>query len=283
MSSTSSIAAAPIQRPVVVIERRESGAIDLPELWAYRELLFFLAWRDIQVRYKQTLLGVLWALIQPLASMAIFSVFFGRIAGFAVTGAPYILYAYTGFVLWTFVSNAVTTASNSLVGSAYLVTKVYFPRILIPMAATAAAVVDFLLGLLPLAVMLWWYRIPPSWSWFFSLAAFSATLVLALSVGTVLSAFNAKYRDVRHAVPFAVQLWMFATPTFYSLDIVPLRWRWIANANPATGLLEAFRRPLLGLPIGDAPIGLALSITLALTVVALVVFRRMERRLADVI
>lgn len=270
-------------QPVVVIRAGARNPLDLSELWAFRELLYFLVWRDICVRYKQTLLGASWAILQPLASMTIFWIFFGRLSGFSVPGVPYPLYAYSGFVLWTFFANAVSAASNSLAASAYLVTKVYFPRVIIPAAAVLAAFVDLLLSLLPLVVLLALYRVAPSWTWLGAPLAFAGTTLLALGVGTLLAALNVKYRDVRHAVPFVLQMWMFATPTFYSLDVIPERFRWIALANPATGLVQFFRSTVLGLPFDALSMlwaGIAILVSL---LIGLAVFRRMERTFADIV
>ncbi len=267
----------------IVIEPRRWPALEAAELWSYRELLYFLVWRDVQVRYKQTLLGVLWAILQPLASMAIFSLLFARLAGFSVPGAPYPLYAYGGLLLWTFFANAVTAASNSLVGSSQLLTKVYFPRLLIPTAAVIGAAFDLVLGLVPLALLLAWYHVSPSWRWFLLPLPVIGLALLSLGVGVLLSAANVKFRDVRHAVPFVVQLWMFATPTFYLPSVLPPRWRWLATANPVSGWVDSFRGLLLGLPVEAPELVTAVAGATVLTVAGVVVFRLMERSFADLV
>lgn len=268
---------------LIVIERRRWPTLGAAELWSYRELLYFLVWRDIQVRYKQTLLGIVWAVLQPLASMAIFSLLFARLAGFSAPGVPYPLYAYCGFLLWTFFANAISGASNSLVGSSQLLTKVYFPRLLIPAGAVMGAAFDLLLGAGPLVGLLAWYRVVPTWRWLWAPVPITGLLLLAVGVGTLLAAANVKFRDVRHAVPFVVQLWMFATPTFYLPSVLPPRWRWLATANPVTGWIDWFRGALLGLPIDGWEVASSALGTMALLVIGLATFRYMERSFADLV
>jgi lipopolysaccharide transport system permease protein len=257
--------------------------LNLRELWAYRELLYFLTWRDIKVRYKQTVLGVAWAILQPVVSMVIFTLFFGKLAHMPSDGIPYPIFAYAGLLPWTFVSNAVSGAGDSLVGSASLVTKVYFPRLVIPCAAVCAALVDFAIAAVILFAMMIWYGVTFNWQ-MLMLAPLAATAaLLAEAVGMWMSALNVKYRDVRYALPFLMQVWMFATPIIYPASIVPERWRWLLNLNPLTGVIEGFRSALFGRAFHWGDIAAAAAITLTALVYSAYVFRRMEREFADIV
>ena len=261
------------------------GWVDLNprELWAYRELLYFLTWRDIKVRYKQTVLGVAWAVLQPVVSMVIFTLFFGKLAHMPSDGIPYPIFAYAGLLPWTFVSNAVTGAGDSLVGSAALVTKVYFPRLVIPCAAVCAALVDFAIASVILFAMMIWYGVSFHWQ-MLMLAPLAATAaLLACAVGMWMSALNVKYRDVRYALPFLIQVWMFATPIIYPASIVPEKWRWLLNLNPLTGVIEGFRSALFGRAFHWGDLGAAAAITLAALAYSAYAFRRMERQFADIV
>src|SRR5215470_3076972 len=234
-------------RPVISI--RPPGrwaAPNLRDLWAYRELNYFLIWRDVKVRYKQTLLGIAWAVIQPLLTMLIFTLFFGKLAGIPSDNVPYPIFAYAGLLPWTFVSGAVTSSGNSLVGSSNLISKVYFPRMIIPMSAVGAALVDFGIGFVLLAALMAYYGVPLTWSFLMLPALVVLTAVIALAVGMLLSALNVKYRDVRHALPFVVQLWMFVTPIIYPASIVPQRWRLLLALNPLTSVIEGYRASMFG-------------------------------------
>jgi lipopolysaccharide transport system permease protein len=270
--------------PTVVIE--PSGgwrALDFRELWRFRELVFFLALRDVTVRYKQTALGVSWVLLQPLLAMGIFSIVFGS-RGLTTNGVPYPLFVVSGLVPWFYFSNATSSASGSIVGNTQLISKVYFPRLAIPLAAVLANLVDLSIGLLLELILLLVFGIPLGWH----LLAIPLLIVLmvltALGVSVWLSALDVQYRDVRYAVPFFVQVWLFATPVIYSSSDVPERWRPILALNPMTGVIETFRWALLG--TGELPFGsLAGSALLVLIVLGtgLLYFRRMERTFADVI
>ncbi len=259
-------------------------SIDLGEVWRYRELLFFFVWRDVKVRYKQTTLGIVWAVLQPLFAMLIFAFVFGRIAKLPSDGIPYALFAYTGLLPWTFFSNAVVNGSQSLISSASLVTKVYFPRILIPVASVLTVVVDFALAGLMLVPLLVVYRTTPAlpalW-WIPLLVAIS--LLLAFGFGIWLSALVARYRDFRHVIPFVVQIWMFVTPIIYPLSMVPQRWRWLVALNPMTGVVEAFRGSLFGRPFDAQPLIWTILFGAALVVSGGIYFRRVERMVADVL
>ncbi|OLE54041.1 MAG: phosphate ABC transporter permease [Acidobacteria bacterium 13_1_20CM_3_53_8] len=259
------------------------GGFNLRDLWAYRELLYFLTWRDIKIRYKQTILGVAWAIIQPLFAMLMFTLFFGKLAKMPSDGIPYPVFAYAGLLPWTFFSNAVTNSGNSLVGNSNLITKVYFPRVIIPGAAVCAGIVDFLIASTILLGLMFYYGIALTWSFLIFPLLMVITTLLALGVGMWVSALNVKYRDIRYALPFLIQLWMFATPIIYPLNIVPERFRWVMLINPLSGLVEAFRATLLGRPFNWVEIGLACLITFALLAYSFYVFRRMEKSFADVV
>jgi lipopolysaccharide transport system permease protein len=258
-------------------------SLDLCELWEYRELLYFLAWRDIKVRYKQTLLGAAWAIIQPFFAMVVFSIFFGQLAGISSEGIPYPIFAYSALAPWMYFANALTQASNSLVGQEHVITKVYFPRLLAPMAAVLAGLVDFGLALLVLVGMMLYYGIVPGAAIvilpFFTALATAA----ALGVGFWLAALNVQYRDVRYVVPFMVQFWLFATPIVYPSSLVPQRWRALYGLNPMAGVIEGFRWALLGTK-APGPLLLVSTLTIAaLLMSGMYFFRRMERTFADVV
>ncbi len=268
----------------VTIEASGSwAALDLKEVWAYRELLFFLTWRDVKVRYKQTLLGAAWAILQPLFTMLIFSLFFGKLAGIKSDDIPYPLFAYAGLLPWTFFSNAVTNSGNSLVGNANLITKVYFPRIIVPAAAVCAGLVDLAIAFLILIALMIYYSVALSWS--LLLLPFFILLVtlLATGAGLWLSALNVKYRDIRYALPFLIQLWMFASPVIYPSSIVPDKWRWALWLNPLTGIIEGFRAALFNRKLDMAAIAVAAVLTFALLICAAYAFRRTEDGFADII
>jgi lipopolysaccharide transport system permease protein len=270
--------------PIVLIQpSRGWRALDLRELWRFRELVYFLALRDIKVRYKQTALGVAWVLLQPLLAMGIFSIVFGQ-RGLAANGVPYPLFVVSGLVPWFYFSNATSGASGSVVGNTQLISKVYFPRLAIPLAAVLANLVDLSIGLLLELVLLVVFGVGFGWH-LLALPVLVALIVLtALGVSVWLSALDVQYRDVRYAVPFLVQVWLFATPVIYSSGDVPERWRPLLALNPMTGVIEAFRWSLLG--VGDPPLsGLLGSVVIVAILLStgLLYFRRMERTFADVI
>jgi lipopolysaccharide transport system permease protein len=272
--------------PIVVIEPRGSlKALDLKELWAYRELLYFLTWRDVKVRYKQTFLGVAWAVIQPLFTMVIFTLFFGRLAGLdqRTGGIPYPLFAYAGLLPWTFFANALTSSGNSLVGSANLITKVYFPRMVVPTAAVAAGLIDFAIGFLLLIPLMIYYQVAPSWNLLMVPVLVALITILATAVGMWLSALNVKYRDIRFALPFLIQLWMFVSPIIYPASILPERWRWLLELNPLTGIIEGFKSALFDQQFNWRSITISAVLTLFALVYAAFSFSRVERRFADIV
>jgi lipopolysaccharide transport system permease protein len=272
--------------PVTVIERRPGWRlVDLGELWRYRELLLFLTWRDVKVRYKQTVLGAAWAILQPLASMVVFSLFFGRVAAGPAADLPYPLFVLAGLVPWMFFANAVGSAGQSVVGSQNLVTKVYFPRLFIPMGAVAAGLVDFAISFGLLLGMMLSYGVPPGWGLAWVPLVSLGLVVAALGVGTLLSALTVTYRDFRYVVPFLVQLWMFATPAIYMQAdpaVGPLG-RALLPLNPAQGLIANFRLALLGDELDSYALLVSGLAGLALLLVGCLYFRRVEREFADII
>jgi lipopolysaccharide transport system permease protein len=275
----------PSDTPVVIVKPSKGWiSLKLKELWEYRELLYFMAWRDIKVRYKQTVLGAAWAIIQPFFTMVIFSIFFGRLAKVPSDGLPYPIFAYAALVPWTFFANGLNQASNSLVGSANLIKKVYFPRLVVPISSVISGVVDFVLAFAVLLGMMLFYGILPTvnilWLPLFVLLIF----VTALGAGFWLSALNVQFRDVRYTVPFLTQFWLFATPIAYPSSLLSEPWRTLYGVNPMVGVVEGFRWALLGTDTAPGPI------IIVSTVVALVVFvggafyfRRMEKTFADVV
>lgn len=272
------------EQPLVSI--RPGGkwaALNLRDLWSYRELLYFLTWRDVKVRYKQTLLGAAWAIIQPLFAMAIFTLFFGRLAGVPSDGFPYPIFAYAGLLPWMFFSNAVTNSGNSLVGSTNLITKVYFPRMIIPAAAVGAGLIDFAMALLILVALLIYYGVAVTLNLLMFPVLVALTMLLALGVGMLMAGLNVKYRDVRHALPFVIQLWMFATPIVYPASLVPAKWRLVYALNPLTGIIEGYRCSLFGARFDGAALGTSAAITLAILIYSAYSFRRMEKTFADLV
>jgi len=272
--------------PVTVIEpRRAWRFVDMAEMWKYRELLVFLVWRDVKVRYKQTVLGAAWAVLQPLATMVVFTLFLGRMAALPWDEVPYPLFVFAGLLPWTLFANAVTSASQSIVGNQNLVTKVYFPRLIIPTSAAGVGLVDFGVGFVMLLVMMLGYRVPPGWRVLLVPVLVVALMVAALGVGVLLAALTVAYRDFRHAVPFLVQVWMFATACIYMRAdaVVGPRWEAVLPLNPAYGLVSNFRQAVTGRPLDFYSLLVSGSVSVALLVVGCMYFRRVERMFADII
>lgn len=271
--------------PFLVIEPGKGWvSLKLNELWVYRELLYFLTWRDIKVRYKQTALGAAWAIIQPLFTMLVFSVFFGRLAKIPSDGIPYPIFSFAALVPWTFFANGLSQASNSLVGNSNLLTKVYFPRLVIPISTVISGFIDFALSFAVLLLMMVYYGKLPTlniiWLPFFLLLA----LITALGVGLWMSALNVEYRDVRYVVPFITQFWMLATPIAYPSTMLSEPWRTVYGLNPMVGVIEGFRWALLG--SGTGP-GAMTAVSTVVSILALITgafyFKRMERNFADIV
>jgi lipopolysaccharide transport system permease protein len=272
------------EKPLVIIKPRQSWvALDLHSLWAYRELLYFLIWRDVKVRYKQTLLGVAWAILQPLVMIVIFTLVFGRVAGLPSDGIPYALFAYAGVVAWTFFSSAVAKSGNSLVGSAHLITKVYFPRMIIPAAAVCATLVDLLLAFIVFVPLMLYYGYMPGWQIVTIVPLIGLLALLAFGIGMWMSALNVKYRDVGVILPFLIQIWMFLSPVIYPASALPPKFRIVMMFNPVSGIIEASRSALFGLPFNWLALLISSVITLVTIACAAFWFRRMEREFADVV
>ena len=259
-------------------------AIKLSELWAYRELLYFLIWRDVKVRYKQTVLGASWAIIQPLFTMLVFSLFFGKLAKMPSDGIPYPIFSFTALVPWTFFAQGLGQTTGSIVGSANLITKVYFPRLVIPIASVLSGLVDFMIAFSVLILMMLYYGIVPTvntlWLPLFLLLA----LITSLGVGLWLSVLNVEYRDVRYALPFIIQFWMFATPIVYPSSLLSEPWRTIYGLNPMVGVVEGFRWALLGANTAPGPtIAVSALAAVGILVGGAFYFRRMEKKFADLV
>jgi len=273
--------------PKLTIIQPSSGwvPLHLPELWSHREILYFLVWRDIKVRYKQTIIGAAWAIVQPLMTMVVFSVFLGHLARVPSDGVPYPIFAFCALVPWTFFASGVSQSANSLIASSSIITKVYFPRLLIPTGRVLACVPDLGLALCVLFGLLFFYGFRPSlaaclWLPAFVLLAFAS----ALGVGLWLSALNVKYRDVQHAVPFLVQIWLFGTPVAYPASLVPAPWRPLYALNPVVGVVDGFRWALLGTGYGPGWMLITSSLaSLAILVTGAFFFRRVEKTFADLI
>jgi len=275
----------PSRAPVSVTIIRPSRGwvpINFRELWHYRELLFFLTWRDLKVRYKQTALGALWAIIQPVLTMVVFSLFFGRLAKVPSDGIPYPLFALSGLIPWQLFAYALTQSSNSVVANKNLVTKVYFPRLIVPLAAVLSGLVDFCIAFAVLVVMFIIYGFVPSPALVMIPLAIILTIISALAVGLWLSALNVKYRDVQYTIPFLTQFWMFITPIAYSTSLIPGKFRLVYGLNPMAGVVECFRWGLFGKHTGSlALIGLSSFMVLVAFVGGLAYFRRVEKTFAD--
>lgn len=270
-------------RPLTIIEPTpESVVVNLQELWDYRELLYFLAWRDVRVRYQQTTIGILWAVIQPLSTTLVFTVFFGRVGGLPSDGIPYALFTFAALVPWTFFAHGLGQLANSVVANQQLITKVYFPRLAIPLGALLSGAIDFGIGFAMLLLLMLWYRIGPGSHLLWIAPVIALAVVSALGVGLWLSALNVKYRDVRHALPLVTQLWLFATPIAYPSSLVRQPWRELYALNPMVGVVEGFRWALLGTGI-DAVRVLGTSAVAAVSILigGVVYFRRTQATFAD--
>jgi lipopolysaccharide transport system permease protein len=279
-SSQSRTAALPV---IDIVATSGWSGVNFPELWAHRELLYILVWRDLKVRYRQTLLGVVWVMGQPLLTMLMFTLLFNRIAHINAGEIPYPIFVLTGLLPWGFFSSGVQAAANSLVGNANLISKVYFPRLLIPTASIAGGLVDFIVAGLVLAGMLTWNHVVPSLMLIFLPMIILLAAGLTLGLGLWLAALNVKYRDVRVMIPFVLQVWMYATPVVYPQHLLPEPWRTYAVLNPMAGVVEGFRWCLFGGELPLFALAISLTITIGLLAGGMLFFRRMERTFVDVI
>jgi lipopolysaccharide transport system permease protein len=274
-----------LRKPSVVIQPRKGlFQLDLRSVWQYRELLYFLVWRDVIVRYKQTAIGAAWAILQPLITMLIFTLIFGRLAKIPSDGIPYPVFAFAALLPWSYFAQALTRSSNSVVGSSNLVTKIYFPRLLIPLSASVAPVVDLFFSFLVLLGLMAWFKTSPTWGLLALPLFLGLAIMTALAVGLWSSALNVRYRDVGHIVPFLSQVWMYASPVAYPISMVPEKWRLLYSLNPMVGVIEGFRWALLGKEHPDfMAMAVSSAVVFVLLVGGIVYFKRMERTFADII
>jgi len=256
---------------------------DLKDFWHYRELIYFLVWRDIKVRYKQTAIGIVWALLQPVLTTAIFTVIFTQFARFDSLDVPYPLFALSGLLIWIFVNSSITMAGNSLINNSNLVTKVYFPRLIVPISATLGGLVDFAFGFLILLGLMFYYGVSLSPQILLAPVFVGLAVLLAVSCGTFFATLNVRFRDVKYTLPFALQIWMFVSPIFYPSGVLSEKWRILLTLNPLTGILEGFRASLFGTAFDWFSIAISVGLTLLTASVALLVFTRMEDDFADFI
>jgi len=271
------------QHLTVIEPSRGWRALDFKELWTYRELFWVLTLRDIKVRYKQTVLGVAWAVLQPVLTMLIFTVVFGGLAKIPSDGYPYAIFVFAALLPWTFFANAVSTSSTSLINASNMVSKVYFPRLIIPLSSIGSGLVDLAISTVVLFVLMIWFGVGWSLNLLLIPVLLVAVVFTALGVGTLLSALTVAYRDFRFVVPFLVQIWMYATPVVYPVSLVPEKWQWVLFLNPMTGVIEAFRSAFLDRPFDLPAIGISLLMSVFIFVCGVAYFERVERRFADII
>jgi len=272
------------EEPVVIIEPSKSWvALNLRDLWAYRELFYFLIWRDLKVRYKQTVLGVAWVIMQPLLMTITFTVFLGMLARVPSDRIPYPLFVYAGLMPWTFFSNAILNSGNSIVGNAHLITKVYFPRMIVPAAAIGARLVDFGIAFIILVGLMFYYRVAVTWSILMLPALVVLISLFSLGFGLWTSAINVKYRDIGIALPVLIQLWMFVSPVVYPLSIVPAEWQWLYALNPLAGIIDGFRASLFNRGFNWWALGISVVATVGLLIYSAFTFKRMEKNFADLV
>jgi lipopolysaccharide transport system permease protein len=273
--------------PTTIYIKPSTGltALNLRDLWVYRELVFFMIWRDIKVRYKQTLLGALWAIIQPVMTMLVFNFIFGSVAKVPTDGIPYPIFSYTALLPWGLFVTALNQASRSLTSNHNMITKVYFPRLVLPMASVLAGLVDFAIAFVIMLGMMWYFKVTPTLSVLWTLPLFLLlALITALGVALWLSAINVKYRDVNYALPFLTQFWLFITPVAYSANVISEKWQLVYSLNPMAGVVNGFRWALLGAGNGpDAALWVSVAISVLILVSGLYYFRNMERTFADTI
>lgn len=271
------------KRTTLIVPHKGLAGLNLAEIWEYRELLYFLTWRDIKVRYKQTVIGILWVLLQPLLTTVIFTIIFSTFARFETVNVPYPVFALSGLIIWLFVHGSVTMAALSFVNNPTFVTKVYFPRLIVPVAASVAGAFDLIFSLVVLAGMLAWYRVVPAASILLVPLFLVMGVLLSVAVGTLFSALNVRFRDVKFALPFILQVWMIASPLFYPSTLVAESWRYIYAINPMVGIVEGFRSSIFGTPFDWPVIGVSAASLAVLLVFSLFTFSWLEDKFADVI
>lgn len=259
------------------------ASLGLGEVWKYRELLYFLTLRDIKIRYKQTAIGVTWVVLQPVLTTAIFTVIFSAFARFDTGDIPYPLFALSGLIIWLFVNTSISLASTSFVNNTSLITKVYFPRLIVPIAAALATLFDLLFGFVILIILMIYFGVVPSWQIVFAPIFILLALLLAVAFGTLFSALNVRFRDVKFALPFMLQVWMIASPIFYPVGLLSEKWRLVFALNPLTGILDGFRSSLFGAEFDWTLIGVSFLSLVLLTIMSLFVFKKIEDKFADII
>ncbi len=267
----------------VIVPETGWRKLDIRELWAYRELLKALIVRDIKIRYKQTVLGVAWAILQPVVTMIVFTIVFGKLAKLPTDGYPYPIFLYSALLPWMFFANAIGTAGGSLIGSSHLVSKVYFPRLIIPFSSIGSGLVDLSISTGILLLLMLYYGVPLTANIFAAPVLLVGVIFTALGVGTLLSAVTVAYRDFRFVVPFMVQIWLFCTPVVYAMSLIPDRWQWILGLNPMAGVVEGFRAAFLGKPFDLVTLTISFSISTLIFVIGIIYFEKVERRFADII
>ena len=273
-----------VQKLSIIEPKKGWAPIDFKEIWKYRELLYFLTKRDIKVRYKQTVLGGLWAIIQPVFTMIVFTLFFGKLAKVPSDGIPYPIFVYAGLLPWTYFANALAASGNSLVGSQNLISKVYFPRLIIPASASLTGLLDLFIAMILLGGLMIYYQFLPGISFLLFPFLVGLTFLCAVGVGLWLSALNVEYRDIRYAIPFLIQLWMFVSPVIYPVSLVSEKYQWLLALNPMGGIIKAFRASLLGhMPIDWFLLSISTSMVVVLFCSGIYYFRRMEKTFADVV
>lgn len=269
---------------IVIDSKNNWKIINLTDLWHYRELFFFLVWRDIKVRYKQTFLGATWAILQPILTMIIFSVIFGKLAGLPSDGVPYPIFTFAALLPWQLFSFALTNSSNSLVNEKNLITKVYFPRIIIPASSIVAGLLDFLIALVIFLILMVFYKITITWRLLLIPVFILIAILTALSVGLWLTTLNVKYRDIRYVIPFLTQVWLYATPIAYSSSLIPEKWMWLYSLNPMVGVVDGFRWMMIGQEAQfPAYFFISLIVVVILLVTGFLYFKKTEDTFADVI
>lgn len=274
----------PTRQSLVIKPRKGLFQLDLDAIWHYRELLYFLVWRDVLIRYKQTVIGVSWAILQPLITMCIFSVIFGKLVNISTGGIPYPVFAFAALLPWNFFSQALSRSGTSLVGNSNLISKIYFPRLLIPLSASVSPVIDLFFSFLILLILMPMYGITPTWGLLFLPVFVVLSLLTALAVGLWLTTLNVKYRDVGHVIPFLIQIWMYSSPVVYPLSMVPEKWRLLYSMNPMVGIIEGFRWAITGSGRPDIAALTISSVVISLLLAGgLVYFKKMELTFADVI
>ncbi|MBM3700832.1 MAG: ABC transporter permease [Actinobacteria bacterium] len=267
----------------LIIESGKAEKHYFKDLWRYRELFYFLSWRDILVRYKQTVIGIAWSVLRPVITMVIFTIVFGRIAKLPSVDAPYPILVFTALLPWLFFSSALSDSSNSLIGNANMISKIYFPRMILPASAVIVALIDFFISFILLGIIMLWYRFVPSWKIVFMPLFLLLALIVSLGAGFLLSALNVKYRDFKYIVPFIIQFGLYASPVGFSSDVIPNKWRFLYSINPMVGVIDGFRWSIIGKGVEFYIPGFLISIFLAilLFLIGIIYFRKTEKTFAD--